>query len=53
LAGLVGIVVDSRNARRLVLSMTLLHRSVLAELDASSVIPCHDAPEVREFGHVA
>jgi transcription antitermination factor NusG len=53
LAGLVGIVVDSRNARRLVLSMTLLHRSVLAELDASSVIPCHDAPQVREFGHVA
>jgi transcription antitermination factor NusG len=53
LTGLVGVVVNFRNARRLVLSMTLLHRSILAELDASSVIPCDSTPAVREFGHVA
>jgi transcription antitermination factor NusG len=50
LAGLGGVVVDVRNARRLVLSLTLLHRSVLVELDPASVVRACHAP-VLEFGH--
>jgi transcription antitermination factor NusG len=53
LAGLVGVVVDFRNTRRLVLSMTLLHRSVLAELDVASVRRCDDSPVLREFAQDA
>jgi transcription antitermination factor NusG len=52
LAGLEGILVDVRNARRLVLSLTLLHRSVLVELSPASIVSSRCAP-VLEFGRVA
>jgi transcription antitermination factor NusG len=50
LVGLSGIVVNVRNARRLVLSLTLLHRSVLVELSPASIARACHAP-VFEFGH--
>jgi len=53
LAGMRGIVVDVRNSRRLVISLTLLRRSVLVELNPAAVIPVHHAPAVLDFGQVA
>jgi transcription antitermination factor NusG len=53
LAGLHGIVVDARNPRRLVLSLTLLCRSVLVELDADILSRPRQGASVREFGQVA
>jgi transcription antitermination factor NusG len=53
LAGMGGIVVDFRNPRRLVISLTLLRRSVLVELNPASTIRAHHTPSVLEFGQVA
>lgn len=53
LAGLAGVVVEIRNIRRLVLSLTILRRSVLAELNPACVIRAHETPSVLEFGQVA
>jgi transcription antitermination factor NusG len=53
LTGLDGVVVEVRNVRRLVLSLTILRRSVLAELSPACVIRARQTPSVLEFGQVA
>ncbi len=45
LSGIEGIVLEVRNSLRLVLSITLLQRSVQLEIDASWIAPC-EAPSV-------
>ena len=45
LSGIEGIVLEVRNSVRLVLSITLLQRSVQLEIDASWIAPC-EAPSV-------
>jgi transcription antitermination factor NusG len=48
LAGVEGIVIDIKHGLRLVLSVTLLQRSILLDLDREMVSA---APEVRSFSH--
>lgn len=43
LTGLTGVVIEYKNKLRLVLGVTLLQRSVLLEIDRSSLIPAHRA----------
>jgi transcription antitermination factor NusG len=53
LAGLNGIVIEVRKSRRLVLSVTLLRRSVLVELEPAAVLGANNSSLLCEFGHVA
>lgn len=47
LAGLEGILLQQKGCDRLVLSVTLLQRSVAAEIDSSWVVPVHTRPQLR------
>lgn len=55
LAGVEGIIRDTKKPFRLVLSVTLLQRSVLLEVDADYVVawPVYDATSLREIGREA
>lgn len=47
LTGLEGILLQQKGCNRLVLSVTLLQRSVAAEIDSSWVVPVHTRPQLR------
>jgi transcription antitermination factor NusG len=47
LFGLEGILIQQKGFDRLVLSVTLLQRSVAAEIDSSWVVPIHSRPQMR------
>ena len=48
-SGLSGCLTDVRNTRRLILSITLLQRSVSVEVDAAAVVPLHQPYRYSEF----
>jgi len=50
LAGLEGIFLHEKGNDRLVLSVTLLQRSIAAEIDRSWVVPIHSRPALRPAG---
>jgi len=50
LSGLEGILLQQKGCNRLVLSVTLLQRSVAAEIDSSWVVPIHSRPQMRPAG---
>lgn len=53
LTGLTGVVIELKNKLRLVLGVTLLQRSVLLEIDRSSLIPARRGPGIARPGKSA
>lgn len=53
LAGLRGIVVEARQTQRLVLSVSLLQRSVLVEVDRDTIVMADQQPMLLAYGQAA